>query len=322
MFKLKVLIEKFFRRQFIRFHITSKCNHNCCMCSSSFFTMKDKSMRTMTLEEMKSAVDKFNSFFFLKPKFFITGGEPFLADNIVEISNYMASRGNRVIIISTLNTDKSILSRLDSRIDLIVSLHGKEAVHDEIVGTKDAYSKAIENMKVLNRKGNRLGVNSVVLPKNYIDLKNMLNDILEYVKDFDVQHLMWKKDDLDNRSDLLFSESDIKVLKSEIVELKKICVYNSIKFREFGLTGNDYSFHYLNFLSNANRHSCINRRFSMAADGNIFSCFRDNLGNVINDDMSDIVEAKLNEEDRIRKFMSKKQLPERCVKCYNHLCDL
>jgi MoaA/NifB/PqqE/SkfB family radical SAM enzyme len=109
----------------------------------------------------------------------ITGGEPFLHPNLIEIIKSTKSTCPRSQIIINTNgfQSKNIaqqsakLLSIDSKIGIRVSLDGYGHLHSQIRGTKNAWSKAIQTLKLLqNSDIKNLGVSFTIMEKNYCDL--------------------------------------------------------------------------------------------------------------------------------------------------------
>jgi radical SAM protein with 4Fe4S-binding SPASM domain len=129
---------------------TLSCNLRCKHCLVS----AGKELKgELTTEEIKNLVDE--ALELGVKRFYITGGEPFIKDDIFELIRYITLEKNRELIIltnATLFDDKRIaaLKKLKSpKLIIQVSLEGPKAeIHDKLRG-KGSFDKAVEGIKKL-----------------------------------------------------------------------------------------------------------------------------------------------------------------------------
>jgi radical SAM protein with 4Fe4S-binding SPASM domain len=134
--------------------LTNLCNMNCKMCGQpnvgdenvpkSFFADH------LSLDEWKQVVDRIAGF---RPNFYLWGGEPLIYKGIFDLVAYAKERGLTVQI----NTNALLLEKLAQEVidsgldDLIISLDGPEAVHDEIRGLPGAFAKLRDGIAEVRR---------------------------------------------------------------------------------------------------------------------------------------------------------------------------
>ena len=130
--------------------VTSRCNARCLMCGiwksdpvadppPDLFRRLPSSLRNINL----------------------TGGEPFLRDDLVEVHAACRSacpRARTVISTNGLLTDRivaaaSAMTRLEPGIGVAVSIDGLARTHDRMRGVKGAFEKAVATVKALKRAG-------------------------------------------------------------------------------------------------------------------------------------------------------------------------
>lgn len=172
----------------ITIDVTSKCNLKCKHCRVNEITYD------MTLDEIEEVFNKLIDF---KPRgVFISGGEPLIRDDIVEI----VKKSKRLAPITILNTNSLLLTEdklkelIDAGLDYIqVSIDGIEEQHDYIRG-KDTYKRTIEKMKMINEYSDKikLHISSVVSQKNIDNMEEFARQILE-VEKINVQILGFKR---------------------------------------------------------------------------------------------------------------------------------
>ena len=172
----------------ITIDVTSKCNLRCKHCRVNEIGYD------MTLDEIEEVFNKLTDF---KPRgVFISGGEPLIRDDIVEI----VKKSKKLAPVTILNTNSLLLTEnklkelIDAGLDYIqVSVDGIEEQHDYIRG-KGTYKKTIEKMKMINEYSDqiKLHISSVVSQKNIDYMEEFARQILEIEK-INVQILGFKR---------------------------------------------------------------------------------------------------------------------------------
>lgn len=172
----------------ITIDVTSKCNLRCKHCRVNEIEYD------MTLDELEQVFNKLADF---KPRgVFISGGEPLVRDDIVEI----IKKSKKLAPVTILNTNSLLLTEkklkelIDAGLNYIqVSVDGLEEQHDYIRG-KGTYRKTIEKMKMINKYSDqiKLHISSVVSQKNIDYMEKFAKEILEIEK-INVQILGFKR---------------------------------------------------------------------------------------------------------------------------------
>lgn len=153
--------------------VTSACNSKCIMCD--FWKHKKKeNLPLSVLKKLPLSLDEID----------ITGGEPFLRDDlpkIVEIVKKSCPRARLLITTNGLLTKKiSDLSRkilkIDKKVGFRVSLDGWGKTHDLIRGIPKAFEEVLGTLKSLKEMGVKdLGVIFTLTKENVADLEKILN---------------------------------------------------------------------------------------------------------------------------------------------------
>lgn len=172
----------------ITIDVTSRCNLRCKHCRVNEIEYD------MTLDEIENVFNKLTDF---KPRgVFISGGEPLIRDDIVEI----VRKSKNLAPVTVLNTNSLLLTEdklkelINVGLDYIqVSLDGIEEAHDYIRG-KGTYKKTIDKMKMINKYSDKikLHISSVVSKKNIDYMDEFAKQILE-VEKIDAQILGFKR---------------------------------------------------------------------------------------------------------------------------------
>jgi len=149
----------------ITFFVTSKCNLACSHC---FYwkELNKKGKEELSLDEIIKISKNMEDFSFLS----LTGGEPFLRDDLSQIANIFAKNNhvsrlsiptNGLLTDKIVNSTKKILeANPDLRVIIKISLDGPEKDHDKIRGVKGCFKTAVKTYKKLK-----------ALKKSYPNLK-------------------------------------------------------------------------------------------------------------------------------------------------------
>lgn len=154
---------------YVQFAVTKRCNLRCRMCNSNLSRGRERELALDEIERLAGVVAQMGVGVFI-----ITGGEPFMRKDLVEVYRAFVAQG----IVPRLQTngilaEEAILRKL---VDLglrevTLSLDSlEEARQDEINGQPGAWRRTIEALalfsRVLPRKANMSGVNIVVSKRN------------------------------------------------------------------------------------------------------------------------------------------------------------
>jgi len=148
----------------VLWEITNKCNYKCKYCIFNSGVCKDAEL---TYEDIKKVIDdlKVKNFKYLK----ITGGEPFIRKDIIDILRY-ASDKDMFVDISTnasLITKSMIKYLKDINLEMIhVSLDGSNKEMHEIVRGKNTYERTIRGIKLLKETNKYIRIGSVIFNGN------------------------------------------------------------------------------------------------------------------------------------------------------------
>ena len=289
----------------IGFSLTNQCNLQCSMC-----WQKNRSEALyLSFEDIKSVIEEAK--LFGRPPIYFWGGEPFLHPRFWEIIRMVKENGffcvvntNGMIIKNTV--EKILASGLDM---IVVSIDGREQIHDRIRGRKGVYRQVISGLeKLLERRGKRpiVAVNSVITELNYknmddlVALKKILAfDYLDY--QFLIYYSQHEKDNYKSRYKALFGvepaavdgygtdfgEIDFDQLNLVIKKVKEDGD-NRIRFFPYAINSSKDVYNYFNKPWNLGVKSCdsIRKSFWVEPNGDVIPCsiFPDYVvGNIKND---------------------------------------
>lgn len=153
--------------------ITHQCNYSCSYCI--FSCNGSKIVGELTTQECFHVIDELvkNGFKHLK----ITGGEPFMRKDILDILKYASTRLTTDISTNaSLITEKTVEMLNQLKLKMIhVSLDGNRIEH-ELVRGKNTYERTIRGLKALRDSINKVRIGSVINLANEDDLENLVLD--------------------------------------------------------------------------------------------------------------------------------------------------
>ena len=174
------------------FAITTNCNYHCKMCSQ----WKNNVDNELSLLEIEKIFSSYGGFKVIG----VTGGEPFLRDDIDEIIKIIVeSQPKLKILFITTNgslpqkISKKILNiaKVDKEISILVSLDGPKKIHNMIRGNPKAYEHAIKTLEELTEVKNsfsnlHLGILTSYSPFNYKRYDSVLDEIEKISNSFNL----------------------------------------------------------------------------------------------------------------------------------------
>ena len=157
--------------------ITKKCNQQCFYCfNDSGFT---KSKDELSLEEWRNSISEIHNLGYKSVH--ITGGEPFLHPNIVEILSHSIELGLETTILSNGYKIPRLVEKhptLFAKLKLAqISLDSMDAeIHNSRRGFKGAFKDALDAINALKRVNVPIEVSTTVSDQNILDI----TDIAKY----------------------------------------------------------------------------------------------------------------------------------------------
>ena len=125
--------------------------------------------------ECKKMLDSIAAHF--KPIIIMTGGDPLLRDDFLELAAYGSSLGLKMVVASCGYgiTDEFAKKMIDAGILAVsLSLDGdNEETHDEFRNEKGSYKKVIEAAHILKEANLKFQINTTVTKKNFDSLDNI-----------------------------------------------------------------------------------------------------------------------------------------------------
>lgn len=167
------------RPEFIILDITHRCNLECNICE----IRKDKPVDEFTTEEVKTLIDQ--AIEWGVKEFVLSGGEPFVREDIFEILDFVKEKNYRLgILTNGILLTKDFIKRLlpyliSDTLSLTVSLDAlTPEIHDDIRGRKGSFEKTFFCLQTLSElKANHPNINfnviSIILNENLEELLNL-----------------------------------------------------------------------------------------------------------------------------------------------------
>ena len=143
--------------------VTYRCNARCTMCNR--FKAPSRPEEEISIETIR----KLPEMYFTN----ITGGEPFIRDDIKEIVRELYKKSDRIVISTNgFFTDRIIeLCEEFPNVGIRISIEGLEKTNNEIRGLEDGYNRGYTTLKKLREMGMKdVGFGMTVQDKNAPDL--------------------------------------------------------------------------------------------------------------------------------------------------------
>ena len=143
--------------------VTYRCNARCTMCNR--YKCPSKPDEELSIETIK----KLPKMYFTN----ITGGEPFIREDLPEIVRELYKKSDRIVISTNgFFTDRIIaLCKEFPNIGIRISIEGLEKTNNEIRGLNDGFNRGYTTLKKLKEMGMKdVGFGMTVQDKNAPDL--------------------------------------------------------------------------------------------------------------------------------------------------------
>jgi radical SAM protein with 4Fe4S-binding SPASM domain len=249
-------------------YTNNSCNLRCKHC---FVSAGEVSKEEMSTQELKNLIDEASSLGAFR--FYFTGGEPFLRDDIIElIEHALKGNKNELIILSngTLFNQSNLrkLKRFkDSNLKIQVSLEGPNAmVNDKVRGPR-SFHRALKGIKNLVDFGMAPIVTTTITKDNIetlIEMPQLLSSL--GVKHY---HVLF----LQNRGRARKSENEISVSPNEITEIMRKLII--VSKRHGIVLDNEMSLHIRAKAKRGRKYDLCNSCFEMLSvdsNGHVYPC--------------------------------------------------
>lgn len=239
------------------FFVTSNCNARCRMCFNWERTDNFRKEDELYLDEIKKIFNSFSSI----QQLTISGGEPFLRDDLPEILDFISHRNDVQQITIPSNGIKTniiikkandILKRLNKNTQLRIglSIQGLDTNHDEIVQVKGAFKNIVatyEKLKILKShyKNLQIGVSICLNKYNKENFHTTLDRLSHDFKECDILITLVRGNPRDQSSldvtDIEFEKAISHFERLNVKERKK-SIFSRINFELAKLVYNQIPF--------------------------------------------------------------------------------
>ena len=170
------------RPSYVVWDCTRRCNLDCIHCGSKGTEYPAE----LSTEEIKNIIDQL-SLLHIRT-FQVTGGEPLLRKDLVEILNYAHLKGLNTSVATNgfhINEDKAKLFAKGDTSLIQISIDGSRDIHNYIRCNTESFDKANAAVRLLKQySGAKINVATTVMPYNINDLENLKNILLSLKIDF------------------------------------------------------------------------------------------------------------------------------------------
>ncbi len=149
--------------EFASIIVTYRCNARCQMCNTWKFPSK---------KEEEIGVDIYEKLPFMKTVN-VTGGEPFIREDLEDIINVLRKKTNRLVISTNGYLTERILKLFEKRKDIgiRISIEGLPKANDELRGLKGGFDRGIRTLVELYNMGVRdIGFGITISDRNAKDM--------------------------------------------------------------------------------------------------------------------------------------------------------
>lgn len=200
--------------------LTFKCNLTCPMCGQwgdqgVFKGFSNEVLRKqLSREKLDALIDEFATF---GPNITLFGGEPMMYKNWTDVVARIKSRGMRCNMVTNgtlmaVYADRILASGLD---EIILSLDGTEAVHDQTRGAAGTFRKLSEGVAEVGRlrrergaRHPRLNINCTLFETNYGELDDIVHIAEEIGADnLTFHHLLFINQEIYDRHNRIFQDN-------------------------------------------------------------------------------------------------------------------
>jgi len=310
----------------------SGCNCRCIMCDIWKGNKNLKQLTESNVTVLLSSLKKFNTKLVV-----MSGGEALLHESFFSLCEILVRNHIRIHLLSTGLTLKHHAENILKHIDeVIVSLDGPEAVHNDIRKISNAFQKLREGAQHLKslKPGYRITARSVIQKQNF----GQWNETIDIAKKIGLDQISFLPADVSshafNREEVWNEErqDDVRISKADLPQLRNIAEEIISNYK------NDFSsgfiaeqpaklrkivqyYYAVHGLTDFPEKKC-NAPWTSAvieADGTVRPCFfHEGIGNVHRDSLDEILNNGKAIQFRKELDVSINETCKKCV-CYMHL---
>lgn len=321
---LKILRNVFITKTpiYVIFFVTSFCNAKCKMCFNWKNIDKAKQKQELKLDEIKKIFGNFSSI----QQLTLSGGEPFLRDDLPEMLEFISQKNDAQMITIPTNgilTDrifeqtKSILNSIkkDTHLRISLSVEDIGEKHDKIVQVKGAFKKVLNTYHKLHSlldsyKNLNIDIGICCSKYNKKNMKKILEYCNNYFKDCTISMVLARGDTRNAKSKDITSKeySEIVDYYNKIKNLKKKNKPFSKIFNTLSKVVNNQVIEVMDSGKMPSRCYAYSKLIVIQSNGDVFPCeyLNKKLGNLkeYNYDIKKIL--RLEKNKKIEAFIKKR----------------
>ncbi len=172
------LVDNFGRAiEYLRLSVTDRCDMRCVYCMSEKMTFLPRS-DLLTFEELAAISHRFIDFGVRKIR--VSGGEPLVRRDVMELFSELSTRLNSGLSELTLTTNGTQLSKYADRLAslgvkrLNLSLDSLDAAVFTKLARRNVLPDVLEGIKATKEAGIHIKLNTVLLPENLAEIPEMM----------------------------------------------------------------------------------------------------------------------------------------------------
>lgn len=158
------------KKPVVVWNTTRRCNLKCVHCYATALD-EEKGTDPMSTEQGKALIDDLAAYG--APVLLLSGGEPLVRKDLVELAAYATSQGMRAVISTngTLITKEKARELKHVNLSYVgISLDGAEEVHNKFRGVPNTFKKTLEGIENCKAEGLKVGLRFTINKRNVADL--------------------------------------------------------------------------------------------------------------------------------------------------------
>lgn len=308
----------------MQWHITNRCNKRCQHCYQEDYQGKE-----FSIEELRELGNQYlellreynkNTNQNLKGQINITGGEPFVREDIWELLDFLKENNKHfdfgILTNGSLINEETVIRLKDYNPKMVqVSLDGSRKTHDKIRGA-NSYNEVIKSLKLLRKYKIKALVSFTANNENYREFKEVVK-VAKRCRAYKVWTDRMVPIGSGNSGEIKTLNKDEVALYINLIRREQLNPLN--KFSKTKITG-ERSLQFLNGVSSSYKCSAGDGLIILLENGDVMPCRRLPIiaGNIKNSSLNEIYyNSKV--FNNLRDF---KEAPKGCIKCnFFDLCN-
>lgn len=173
------------KKPVVVWNTTRRCNLKCVHCYATAVD-EEKGKDPMSTEQGKALIDDLAAYG--APVLLLSGGEPLVRKDLVELAAYATSQGMRAVISTngTLITKEKARELKNVNLSYVgISLDGAEKIHNKFRGVPNTFKKTIEGIENCKAEGLKVGLRFTINKRNITDLPA----IFDLIRDLEIPRI-------------------------------------------------------------------------------------------------------------------------------------